>query len=396
VDSFETIRDAFYSGALARLPVCSRDVLNHEIIAGTVIEDWLLSPVGCYLIITWDGKLSLRVIKEKSIDTDLTPFAEGNIIGSPSYDRGQRNVYNNVQYTFDWNPATEESIEIGPIRMNGGVDLFGVNTPRKSYNTRAYHTDLNASSTFYYHLRRRFAAQLEPPSIVKLKTFFSQLNIDLGDHVQFITPHLPNLESGGWGLSGGVQVVDKQPGFPDGTINWTLLFLDEKKLLEESEIYVTRTPEDTTAGLEADHSIGLGDDAFFTNDNYMDEANFTIAHFSFTPPSNGTNPEVTLNMRFWAIGKASENFGEGIYYDFTLTYTADGQPKSFLRYFLLPQGVYMYKLDWWAHNDVTAGTTLIPSAVTWDWLRLYLLDYIEVQPGQPGSIYSVPSEGFGS
>ena len=374
-DSFEWVRDSVLNPPDSiRLLIDAEEVITQSFKAQQAINEWILHPIGCYMAVTWDGKIALRVISSTQFQQGATPFVDRNLTGKLSYDRKEQNIYNNTTYIFDHNPGTGEMLTLSGIHMKGALEVYGDNTPLATYDTRAYHSDFDAGRLFYFHLRRRYEHGINPIASIKGKSTFSQLDVGLGEVVTLNTTHLPAVQTagGGWGISGDVQVVNRQPNYSKGTIDWSFLFLDDVKQLTRSEQFLTRTPDDGTVTYAVNNSPQVE-----TQDGYYDcgpddSANFAMLRFYFSHSADPTEREFWINLTLWLLSYTDETY---LKYDFTLRYTADGAIKNFMRWFLVPWGIYKYKVDYWQKNDLGVGTPYTPDDITWDLLRLYQLDY---------------------
>lgn len=376
VDSFLWVRDKLSAGASIRLLIDAEEVIERPWIAQEVINEWILYPIGCYLTVTWEGKIALRMISASQFPSGPTPFVDRNLIGNLSCKRTAKSIYNNTTYMFNYHPGTGELLTISGIRMQGATGIYGSNTPLAKYSTRAYHSDFDASRLFYAHLKRRYEHSINPTSSIKGKSTFTQLDVNLGEVVTLNTQRLPAIQigNGGWGITGKVQVLSRQPNYSKGVIDWAFLFLDDVKELVRSESYITRTPDDGVITWKQDTNNPVVE----PEDGYYDsiageESNFVMLQFQFT---TGTDPyarDVFLNLTLWVLSQVDDNY---IRYDFTLRYVPDSTLQNFYKWFIIPYGAYKYKVDYWQANATEAFGVYRPDDITWPQIRLYKLDYV--------------------
>jgi len=367
---WEIQRAAYFPNAICRLTVCSRDVLAGTITADRIINEWVLSPVGAYIVIGWNGLLRLQV-PHGAEGSPSGPIIDGSvIIGQPDYERRHALMFNTVSYEYNHNPGDGRLTEISGIEQVSAINLYGESDERK-FKTQAWHVNQGAAQVFHDHLIRRWNHSLEPPGLIKTKTIFKRADLDIGQQTEIDSEHLP-------GISGICEPVDRQLNWPDSTIDWDLLYLSERKQLTKVESYSTVLANYEACSYDVNHTVNFSNDGFLLA---LVASNYALLKFDLTSPIDALARTIVLSMNAWFT--RTSDWGVSIQHDFTLEYTCSASQQllwQYYLYFLIPYDKYFIKCDYWGHNDASTGSAFVPigNTVYFKWARLYRLLYQDI------------------
>jgi len=220
IPGFLAFRDGEFSG------VWFDFMITRPIDGKQFIEEQILKPLGLYTIVRADGRLSLKTMKPPVVQTPVFAFSAKNIMGIPQTQR--QNIVNLVTFQMD----VQQGGITTSARSYGYQVSYQQQTSLKTYRQvyeqqiqstglRVARGGLMLSRLLADRIFRRHA--FEPPTY-KFTAQLATLQAELGDYVWLSHPKVLDLTVGKLGLSNVLcEVIDKQPNYAQGTVDFTLL-----------------------------------------------------------------------------------------------------------------------------------------------------------------------------
>ena len=214
------LRDGPYSGDRFEFKI------TRPVAAKQWLEDEILKVLGLYTLVRADGRLALKPMKPRGTVQPVMALNEKNIVGLPGSSRlpvvnvvtVRMNVDDSTSTTaarqFQYEITFEQVTSILQYQQEfkQQVESNGLRVPYGG-NLRAF---VLADRIFRRHA---FATPQ-----YRAKAFLSSVIVELGDFVWFNHPLVPDFLTGGIGLTNVVcEVVDRQPNYADGSMQFTLL-----------------------------------------------------------------------------------------------------------------------------------------------------------------------------
>ena len=233
VEKFLEYRSGIFSGYLFEFE------LQQPVEAKQFLEFEIFRPLGGCLLVLPDGRLSPRFFLPPFALQNLFTFHERNIVGAPAVETHP--LINQVTYRMDYDGSkfqTELLFLYAPSLQQYGlggqhiIESKGLKAARGGASLAA----LTATRIF-----RRYSG-IDPvnglpnggASLLTVTSHFMTLTVEVGDFVFLSHPLLPNFETGRRGVFNRIfEVIEKQPDYSQGTMNYRLLdtgWLSRKKL----------------------------------------------------------------------------------------------------------------------------------------------------------------------
>ena len=220
VPGFLALRDGEFSG------VWFDFIITRPIDGKQFLEEQILKPLGLYTIVRANGQLSLKTMKPPMEQTPVFAFSARNILEIPQTQR--QNVINLVTLQMDVQQGgvTTAARSYGyQVSYQQQTSLI---TYRQVYEQQIQSTGLRVarggmmlSRLLADRIFRRHAFQ---PPTYKFTAQLATLQVELGDYVWLTHPKVLDLTVGKLGLSNVIcEVIDKQPNYSQGTVDFTLL-----------------------------------------------------------------------------------------------------------------------------------------------------------------------------
>jgi len=193
------------------------------------LESEIFKPLGGYLIVLADGKLSPRFFVPPYSLTDLFTFSEQNITILPGMDR--ESIINQVDYQMDYDKPdfqTELLFVSAPSMQQFGLGgLHDIESQgMKLARGAASLAGITANRIFkrYGGIDPISGQTLGGVVILNLTTHYMTLTVEVGDFVYVSHPLLPNFLTGERGIYNRIfEVIERQPNFSEGTMTYKLL-----------------------------------------------------------------------------------------------------------------------------------------------------------------------------
>ncbi len=220
VNSIRNLRDTALSGDRFEFKI-TRPVEGKQ-----WLEDQILKVLGLYTIVGADGKLRLKSMKSPQSTSSVMAFNEKDILGIPEVSR-------------------LSIVNVVTVRM--GVDVSVRETAGPEYRQEVTFQQVTSLSQF----KQQFKVQVEANGLqapyggnlrgflladrifkryafatpkYRVQSFLSTVPVELGDFVWLNHPLVPDLLSGGVGLTNVVcEVISRQPNYADGRMEFELM-----------------------------------------------------------------------------------------------------------------------------------------------------------------------------
>ncbi len=201
-------------------------VITRPIDGKQFIEEQVLKALGLYWIVRPNGQLSLKTMKPPAQQTPVFAFSANNLMGIPQTQR--QSIINLVTFQLDVQQGgvTTAARSYGyQVSYQQQTSLI---TYRQVYEQQIQSTGLRVarggmmlSRLLADRIFRRHAFQ---PPAYKFTAQLATLQVELGDYVWLTHPKVLDLTVGKLGLNNVVcEVIDKQPNYTQGTVDFTLL-----------------------------------------------------------------------------------------------------------------------------------------------------------------------------
>jgi hypothetical protein len=220
IPGFLALRDGEFSG------VWFDFVITRPIDGKQFLEEQILKALGLYTIVRPDGRLSLKTMKPPVEQTPVFAFSSKNIMGIPQTLR--QNIINLVTFQMDVQQGGITTAARSYGYQVSYQQQTSLKTYRQVYEQQIQSTGLRVarggmmlSRLLADRIFRRHAFQ---PPTYKFTAQLATLQVELGDYVWLSHPKVLDLTVGKLGLNNVVcEVVDKQPNYSQGTVDFSLL-----------------------------------------------------------------------------------------------------------------------------------------------------------------------------
>jgi hypothetical protein len=186
-------------------------------------EEQLIGPLGCYLISTAAGLLTLKYVTTPVYaDKTGTVLNATNIIGTPSLEYGLRDLLNEVFWEVDFAAATGEY-----STRTMYVDSTSLTAFAQAKRLTVSSQGLDSGDSVFITARnvRLFGRFAQPYPRYKVKATLAMQTIEEGDVIQFMHPTLPDVSTGSRGIDSAhiVEVVSASVNLDQGVCEFELL-----------------------------------------------------------------------------------------------------------------------------------------------------------------------------
>ncbi|MGO8732083.1 MAG: hypothetical protein ACLQVM_04735 [Terriglobia bacterium] len=220
IPGFLALRDGEFSG------VWFDFVITRPIDGKQFLEEQILKALGLYTIVRPDGRLSLKTMKPPVEQTPVFAFSSKNIMGIPQTLR--QSIINLVTLQMDVQQGGITTAARSYGYQVSYQQQTSLKTYRQVYEQQIQSTGLRVarggmmlSRLLADRIFRRHAFQ---PPTYKFTAQLATLQVELGDYVWLSHPKVLDLAAGKLGLNNVVcEVVDKQPNYSQGTVDFSLL-----------------------------------------------------------------------------------------------------------------------------------------------------------------------------
>jgi hypothetical protein len=186
-------------------------------------EEQLIGPLGCYLISTAAGLLTLKYVTTPVYaDKTGTVLNASNIIGTPSLEYGLRDLLNEVFWEVDFAAATGEYSTRTMYVDSTSLTAFA---QAKRLTVSSQGLDSGDSTFITARNVRLFGRFAQPYPRYKVKTTLAMQTIEEGDVIQFMHPTLADVSTGSRGIVDAhiVEVVSASVNLDQGYCEFELL-----------------------------------------------------------------------------------------------------------------------------------------------------------------------------
>jgi len=214
------LRDGEFSG------VWFDFVITRPIDGKQFIEEQIFKPLGLYWIVRANGQLSLKTMKPPVEQTPVFSFSSKNVMGIPQTQR--RSIINVVTLQLD---VQQGSITTS-ARSYGYEVSYEQETSlqkyRQAFEQQVQSTGLRVARggmmLSWLLSDRIFRRHAFGPPVYKFTAQLLTLQVELGDYVWLSHPKVLDMTTGKLGLNNVVcEVIDKQPDYSRGTVDFSLL-----------------------------------------------------------------------------------------------------------------------------------------------------------------------------
>jgi hypothetical protein len=201
-------------------------VITRPIDGKQFIEEQILKPLGLYWIVRPNGQLSLKTMKPPVEQTPVFSFSAKNVIGIPQTQR--QSIINLVTLQLD----VQQGGITTAARSYGYQVSYEQETSlqkyRQVFEQQIQATGLRVARGGMMLSRlladRTFRRHAFGPPVYKFTAQLLTLQVELGDYVWLSHPKVLDMTTGKLGLSNVLcEVIDKQPNYTQGTVDFTLL-----------------------------------------------------------------------------------------------------------------------------------------------------------------------------
>ncbi len=220
VPGFLGLRDTEFSGDWFEFQI------TRPIDGKQFIEEQILKPLGLYLIVGADGRLTLKSMKSPIDQTPVMALNVKNVVGIPQTSR-------------------QPVVNVVTVKMN--VENGGVTTAARAYDfqvtfeqqesliryNQIFQQQVEATGLVLAYggmmraqmlADRIFRRHAFAPPVYKVKAFLSTLTVELGDFVWLTHPLVADFQTGKLGLNSVVcEVIGKRPNYAQGYMEFDLL-----------------------------------------------------------------------------------------------------------------------------------------------------------------------------
>ena len=201
-------------------------VITRPIDGKQFIEEQIFKPLGLYWIVRANGQLSLKTMKPPVEQTPVFSFSSKNVMGIPQTQR--RSIINVVTLQLD---VQQGSITTS-ARSYGYEVSYEQETSlqkyRQAFEQQVQSTGLRVARggmmLSWLLSDRIFRRHAFGPPVYKFTAQLLTLQVELGDYVWLSHPKVLDMTTGKLGLNNVVcEVIDKQPDYSRGTVDFSLL-----------------------------------------------------------------------------------------------------------------------------------------------------------------------------
>lgn len=216
-DGIYLVRDDYFSGLTMDFSLPEQEE------AKAFTEGQLMLPLGCYIIVDGDGRLTLKHLRSPLlVEASGTVLDDSVIIGIPTVSWGLQDLINEIYWKVDYVPATGEYTTKTIYLSSTSLTQFQ-QTRRIDVESRGL--DSGDAVAIAARNTRLFARFAEPYPRYKVKTKLSQCQIEEGSLIQLRHSSLPDTVSGSRGMASThlVEVVSVNVNLDQGYCEFELI-----------------------------------------------------------------------------------------------------------------------------------------------------------------------------
>lgn len=192
ITSFTDIRDNLFPSTQVRFYLTGNsDTLSF-------FEEEILQSINCRLT-SIEGIIGLAILDQTDFALAVPDINEETIQGTPNWAIGSDKVVNEVLVKWGYDEGSKKFIETTSFTDADSISKFGKKRTL-TYSFKGVKTDLNGSIIVSNMGARLLARTKNTQSDIKVKTFFSNASLNVGDDVSLTHRFLPN-QGGGLGMS---------------------------------------------------------------------------------------------------------------------------------------------------------------------------------------------------
>jgi hypothetical protein len=220
VPQFLELRDSQFSGDWFEFQI-TRPVEGKQF-----IEEQILKPLGCYLIVGSDGQLRIKPMKPQPYQSPAFNFSVDNVIGIPQTER--QSIVNLLTAKLDVSNTggtTAARLYNGQVTYEQETSLCRY---RQVYQQNIESTGVRVNFGGMCRTRmladRVFRRHAFAPPAYRVKAHLASLPVELGDLVSLTHPLLLDFTSGKLGVVNiACEVIDRKPNHTAGSMEFLLL-----------------------------------------------------------------------------------------------------------------------------------------------------------------------------
>lgn len=197
----------------------------------TFLEEQFMKTMNCYPKVNQTGQLSI-VRYRVAVTTPTVTLDQDSIIG---YDwlPADAQILNDVQFSYDFNVTGaagifgtfQEYLHGTPSDFTKSIGKYGRSTPL-TIQAMGWRTALGAQTMADARAKQVTDRYAEPQTILVLDCTYGKHNLEVGDQVYVNDPRIPNIRTGGRGITNEVfEVLDVVPSFRPYKVSFTLLWV---------------------------------------------------------------------------------------------------------------------------------------------------------------------------
>lgn len=192
------------------------------------IENQICKAAGMYPVVTSTGQYSLRACRAPASGAvPVFGFDETNIIGLPEFDRAD--ILNDLLWNMDVDDEQENYGTTVLYVEATSISEFGISNERQ-VQSNGLRTELGGQWFAQYvsnAMFQRFAGTTGlrgGAPLLTVDAFLLTLPVWVGDYATVTHPLMPNLFTGGLGVTGRVfEVIARNPNYQKGKMQYQLL-----------------------------------------------------------------------------------------------------------------------------------------------------------------------------
>lgn len=221
------------------------------------LEDQICAVTGAYLVVTNEGKISIKLVTEpedddsvETLDHDCITVEEASDPASRpeiEWDGNLDRIYNKISIGYDWNPITGRYENYYEDEDEISISVFGER--KLSLTARGIRTGLTGTATLLATMSSALLLRYRNSApLVSVNTFLTKSLVEIGDVVSLTSSLLPDRFTHARGITDELfEVVQKEPRYNEGKCRFVLLWTSFNVLSRDSF-----NRDDTDAGVDTD------------------------------------------------------------------------------------------------------------------------------------------------
>lgn len=210
---------------------CARPYLFQEyqpFQAKDFLENQIYKSAGMYPVVNNLGQYSVRACRAPAAGASAVfAFTQNNIIGLPTFDRA--NILNDLLWTYDADDQQQNYASTALYLDATSIGEFGISNERQ-VRSNGLRTELGAQ-WFIQDISGRMFARFAGTTglrggapLLTVNAFLLTLPVWVGDYVTVTHPLMPNLFTGGLGITNRLfEIISRSPDYANGKMQYQLL-----------------------------------------------------------------------------------------------------------------------------------------------------------------------------